>query len=193
MVELLVALSLWGILLAAFFPTIRSSVKGWKAQKIRSENLQAARSALEKIEIDLRNAIPFAPNAFQGSENRIAFYALMKLGESAPETIRTAVGHVEYVWEKDASGRNILRRSWMAFVPEPQSVPLKGSDTFPAAISDFSLAYHSGGSGQQVSSWRQTWSQKHIPDSVRVYLSLNNSGKDDDLSFHQVVRIPRGL
>lgn len=192
MIELLTALSLSAIILVTLYPMIYSSVKEWKSMRSRSEKVQTVRAAMEAIEADLENAVPFAVKNFQGAENRLSFYTLMALEDSSEEAARRAVARVEYVWEDDGSGKKQLRRSWMAFVPEPHNGLLQGNDTFPSSISDFALSYASYDPARMHTSWKQSWNQKKAPDSVSVALTLEASGGDDALSLQQIIRIPRG-
>ena len=112
LIELLIVISLVGMISLAIYQTFHLGLQVWERQS-RIDQKQDVFIFLDKITEDLHNATYFSKISFEGSLSHFAFPAIITtVNESVDNNhdsgVSTQVGKVEYYF--DASNKTIFRR-----------------------------------------------------------------------------------
>lgn len=209
MIEVLLALALSAAVLSATYSLLFTGAKAWKRMHERAELAQTGRVVLERIESDLRGAMPLTQgklqNAFvvKGDASSLSFTTLMSIADpnatQAPFD-RPAVGIVKYVWSAppaaSVAGGASLERDWSLLVPDgAPAYPVNGQDAFPPYLAKlaFSYAYQNAPGGYPPVVWQSQWYQAdRIPGGVRVDLVLKRPGASEEVSLSKTIDVMQG-
>lgn len=194
LVEFILALGLSSAVMGALYSMVFGAARAWKANRRDAENFQTVRVALQRIEEDLQDAVPFGISPFAGSAQEISFIGKVELRGAGGSASRKALARIRYRWDQDQNGGFFLAREWKAFVPENGPWIVEGEEAFPDSISgvSFAYAYRKGNSFETV--WMDSWNLRQIPEGVRVVLSLRGfgPGPENSSSFTKIIDILQG-
>ena len=177
LVEILVAITLLGLLMAALFGGVQLGVRAWE---VSEEQLDES-SRLSTVQGFLRERLAqayllddYAPRAdarpaFAGEPDRLSFVTLM------PEHL--GGGLQRMVLAVTATGeRSDLAVAWWPAELDPAAVDpgVLGSRALLADVAELRLAYFGSASRDLTPAWHEVWEQPFLPQLVRVQLRFRD-------------------
>ena len=203
LVELLVAVSIFSVIAVALYSTFATGLDAWKRMEQASALNQEARLALQRICLELRNALDFPGIEFSGQANRLSFAALVNAAGPGAEQ-RLQIARISY-FPDDVPGtglKSLLRRQQI--YPQQTAGEINAreeeSDELICSVAEGGLNFEYSFQGETLSegraSWKDTWiygDNNRLPLGVRVSLSLQEAEDDNDqVTYIETVLIPAG-
>jgi general secretion pathway protein J len=176
LLEILVAVTLLGLLMAALLGGVRLGVRAWEASGTRLDNdtrLTAVqdflRDRLTQARVSEASAATIQTgSAFHGERDRLSFITLMPehLGEGPERMILTLA--------KAGGGADLSVEWWPADLgDDPDAVrDATHSRVLLADVAELRLAYFGQAEPRQPPVWSEVWSQPSPPLLVRVQLGF---------------------
>lgn len=179
LLELLIALSIVGVLLAIAFGGLRMAISAWTRGEDRAETQQHARGLSQILTRTVGAAYPYQGAFGEGPEKRLLFRGAEREIEFVsqvspfPSPVPAAFTAVVIALEDDAQGRALVVRQRLLPNREPFSkatVVLRDP-----AIQGLELKYLAG-----EGSWTDTWdpeAEKKLPAAIRLRFSVVKGDK----------------
>ena len=176
LLEILVAVTLLGLLMAALFGGVRLGVRAWEASGTRLDNdtrLTAVQDFLRDRLTQARGSEASAATvqtrpAFRGERDRLSFVTLMPehLGEGPERMILTLA--------KAGHGADLSVEWWPADLgDDPDAVrDAAHSRVLLTDVAELRLAYFGQAEPRQPPVWSEVWNQPSPPLLVRVQLGF---------------------
>ena len=180
LVELVISSAIIALVAITVYAVLAGGIKVWKKAALIQNKGFALRLTVEKMSSELRNTFKFSTIPFEGTEESIAFSAL----------IDNQVGRISYFLNED----NILCRQAQAY-PEVFKKGENGRrDLLIPEITElkFSYCYLDNASGEYK--WKDKWvkeEQDTIPQAVKIELKFKNKTGQGE-KFTKTVFIPIG-
>lgn len=191
LIELLIAILIFSIVAVAIYATFSTGLIAWKKGEESGRLYREARLALNKLALELRNALPYSNIRFVGKANELYFATLLP---TSGESGQRQLGRVSYCHLDD--NRSLQRQE------ESLRMVLRGEagETKELASSvrelNFSYGYEYYEEEEEPQFiWKDEWTQeKAIPFLVRINLALQDEKKpQEEVAFTRTVHIPLGV
>jgi general secretion pathway protein J len=173
LVELLVAMTLLGLIFVALFGGLRFGTRVWEtgaAQSERMAEVEIAQTFLRRI---LKQAfVPAAAEGvgtLRGERDRLAF--------TAPAPSRFLVGGI-YLYEVFVDGEDDsgdLAMSWMLYrnsFPESDKQDEKQTRTLLTDIKRVRIEYFGDPEGADEPDWYEAWEEAHLPNLIKLSIEF---------------------
>ena len=169
LLEVVVALAVFGLVMAGLAGGSRFGLRAWEAQS----RLVDARAELDAVDRTLRRLVesmdPGGPNQeplIEGSRDRLAFTA--ELPAAAAVTRRADVALLV-----DTAGRLVLRWTPRLDAVRLGPPPAPEEAELLRGVAGLDLAYWPRpASGGLLGSWRESWAERSLPALVRIRLTF---------------------
>ena len=199
LLEILIAMTLLGLLMAMLFGGLRLGTRAWEASGVRSADLARLEAVQGFVRRALSGAYPLVGTSdddakrkitFTGTAQAVAFTALMPahFGVGGFYTITLAV-------EDGVDGaRLVFRRQLYRSGVEETPAPAAAGDeekekVLLDGISSAGFSYFGASGSDETPSWQDEWQeQKSLPDLVRLSVTFADG---DNRSWPELVIAPR--
>ena len=187
LIEILIAMTLLGLLMAMLFGGLRLGTRAWEASDVRSADLARLEAVQGFIRRALTGAYPLAGTGdddakrkitFTGGAEAVAFTALMPahFGVGGFYTITLAVE--DGVDDKRLVFRRQLYRSGDEGASPPAGADEEKEKVLLDGISKAEFSYFGIADTDETPSWQDQWrDQKSLPDLVRFSVSFADKDK----------------
>ena len=173
LLELLIALSIVGVLLAIAFGGLRMGIAAWTRGADRAELQQRARGLSQLLVRTVGGAYPYQGFLLEGGEKRLLFSGaehrmeLVSQTPALPSGVPAAFTAVVIALEDDAQGRALVVRQRVL----PNRDPFKDATVAlrDPTVQGLELRYLSS-----EGSWSDSWdveSEKKLPSAIRIRVS----------------------
>ena len=176
LLEILVAVTLLGLLMVALFGGVRLGVRAWEASGSRVDSdarLTAVQDFLRErlTQARLPSAVAAAGEAgpaFRGEPDRLSFVTLM------PEHLDPGLDRMTLGLTAAADGADLSVRWWPAALGDDPAAARDSvrSRVLIARVAGLHLAYFGARGPNQPPAWSEVWDQPQLPLLVRVQLSF---------------------
>jgi len=170
LVEILVAITLLGLLMAALFGGVQLGVRAWESSEERldeSSRLTTVHGFLRERLAQAYLLEELAPRAdgFAGEPDRLSFVTLM------PEHLGGGFQRMVLAVTAAAEGSDLAVTWWPAELDDAALDPddLR-SRALLADVAELRLAYFGSVGRDQPAAWHEVWAQPVLPQLVRVQL-----------------------
>jgi len=185
LLELLIALSIVGVLLAIAFGGLRMAVMAWTRGEDRAEAQQHARGLAQTLSRTLGAAYPYQGAFGEGPEKRLLFTGREHRVEFVsqvspfPAGVTAAFTAVVIALEDEGQGRSLVVRQRIL----PNREPFEKSTVVlrDPTIQGLEVNYLVG-----EGSWSDTWdaeAEKKLPSAIRLRFSVLRGGKLEPASI----------
>ncbi|MCZ6482700.1 MAG: prepilin-type N-terminal cleavage/methylation domain-containing protein [Alphaproteobacteria bacterium] len=199
LLEILIAMTLLGLLMAMLFGGLRLGTRAWEASDVRSADLARLEAVQGFIRRALTGAYPLLGTgdgdakrqiAFTGGAQAVAFTALMPahFGVGGFYTITLAV-------EDGAEDKRLIFRRQLyrpdadGAPPPPAAGDEEKEKVLLEGISKAGFSYFGAADKDETPSWRDEWREmKSLPDLVRLSLTFADK---DKRAWPELVIAPR--
>lgn len=188
-IELMIAVSIFAVVSVAIYATFNSGLSAWKKAEQSQNICQDVRLALEKMALDLENAVIYSPDPefsnFEGKNNKISFYSLKEVFQTIPSHLE--LRKITYALDESTQ---TLQRWEENFAQSAQETTVQEPEDFATQIKTlaFSYCYEDEGS-DPLYQWKDEWDAvKEIPQGVKIELEVGA----EKLTFTKYVFIPTG-
>ena len=222
LVELLLGLTIFSIILASLYSTFSNGIELNRRSEDVNRVYREARWSLEILSRDLENARAYdysnsypQKTAFSGEADKLSFIRPTEAGlkivnyyleapkeGSIYETIigRHSSRNVSVVsrYEENAVVHLFIREE-KDFVDDLQSVTAASEKQVLSSSAKenslkFSYAYLEGEEGNEKVAWKDSWTEKYVPASIRIKITFINPDKSTEpLSVLKEIYIPTGF
>ena len=177
LVEILVAVTLLGLLMAALFGGVQLGVRAWEASEERldeSSRLATVQGFLRERLAQaylLDNLAPRADArpAFAGEPDRLSFVTLM------PEHLGGGFQRMVLAVTTADEGSDLALTWWPAELDDAAVNPdILRSRVLLADVAELRLAYFGSVGRDQTPAWHEVWQQPVLPQLVRVQLRFRD-------------------
>jgi prepilin-type N-terminal cleavage/methylation domain-containing protein len=172
LVEILVALGILSIVLAALFSAFRAGIFGSRAIDEKIAMYQTAKLILERVNLDLRNAVIYSPEktGFSGNATDMSFVAVVDVFEKGAFVSDYAI--IKYRIEDTAVLRPCLRGPY-GFSRSVSVQP----DEISGQIETMRFQYGSISLPGKPLEWKEAWDDpKTLPQAVKAELRMKDKG-----------------
>lgn len=186
LIEVLITTAILSLVGFAVYSTFANGLRIWKRARIIKEETRSVVLSLEKIVLDLRNALNFSQIPFEGDSSFISFAARVKTEDKE----KTVLGQIIYAIDL---GKNRLykeERTYSEFLEDKETnrkTALSGVKKVK-----FSFCYLDNATGDYR--WKDDWKkeeQDSLPWAVKLDLVLERENKKD-LKLSRIIIIPVG-
>jgi general secretion pathway protein J len=170
LVEILVAITLLGLLMAALFGGVQLGVRAWEASEERldeSSRLTTVHGFLRErlAQAYLLDELAPRADAFAGEPDRLSFVTLM------PEHLGGGFQRMVLAVTAAAEGSDLAVTWWPAELDDAALDPdALRSRALLADVAELRLAYFGSVGRDQPAAWHEVWAQPVLPQLVRVQL-----------------------
>lgn len=175
LIELVITASIFVAIMAAVYSAFHTGMFGYRHIEETIDAYQAARQALERINLDLRNSFAYSAQdtRFAGNKNTLSFLTIVDTFSKAK--IMQDYAFVSYRLEGNKLMR-LCRRSQEALNDKsgigPQEMAVDAKDII------FSYGYKET-DGREIK-WKNSWDDREVlPLAVKVKLTLGNKTKQE--------------
>jgi general secretion pathway protein J len=180
LLEMLVALVVFGLLMAGIAQAMRYGMVAWTAETRQS----AGPATMAAVDGALRRLIEQArPNGFVGQPNQLGFTAPLPAGSPLPGQL------ADLALVVTPDGRLVMR-----WTPHPAGVPLRHA---PPPETELLLAGVAGLHAQYLAplpngsnAWTDTWTQSGLPLLVRIGVTLSGGTVQPGTAWPDLVAAP---
>ncbi len=187
LVEVMIALTLLGIMMALLMSTFRAGAKSWDAgEKIASvtENQFVVQNFLRSY---LENARPVVDDfsdedesefSFQGNESSVIFVAGLPANQDRGGLWRFSLG-----LEKNGRSKDLVALVEPFFPELDEDAELSETLTLMSNVKTFKLSYFGKGEAtDQDEDWNDDWEEKtELPSLVKIELEIENQKQWPDI------------
>lgn len=181
LLELLIVTAILGIVTAAIGACLAAGIRVWTIARSFGAVENDAWIALELVQRDVENALPFEPIAFEGDETSIAFAGLVRDADGGGGRI----GTIRYAF--DRAERSLLRESQPYTVRSSPGQPVR--EVVLEGVESLRITYarleRNTGEAIEQTGWNSATS---MPDTVAFELRMRGAHPPDRLS--RTVRLP---
>ena len=192
LIEILIAMTLLGLLMAMLFGGLRLGTRAWEASDARSAELARLEAVHGFIRRALTGAYPLLRTETGGAKRRIAFTG----GAEAVEFTALMPAHfgvggfytITLAVEDGADGARLIFRRQLyrpgdeETPPPPPAGDEEKEKVLLDGISKAAFSYFGATDEDETPAWRDEWrDQKTLPDLVRLGLTFADGGAWPDL------------
>jgi general secretion pathway protein J len=179
LLELLVAMTLLGLLMTVLYGGLRFGARAWERAQLHSEGTDQIRLARNFLNRTLERAYPYfivsdplhAQIEFQGTGNSIDFLAPSPDGLDLPGRSRFSIGR------NDAKGAIALAVSVRHELAAPDLAPAK-NEILIDGLSSLEFSYFGKIGANSPPGWQPEWNGKtRLPDLIRIRAKFKNPAK----------------
>lgn len=195
LIELLIAILIFSIVAVAIYSTFSTGLIAWRKGEESGRLYQEARLVLNRMALELRNALSYSNIKFIGKANELYFATLLP-SPSPGESGQLQLSRVTYYLDDNQS---LQRRE------ESLRMVLRGEMGKAKEVAsslrelNFAYGYEYEDAGKEKKEpqciWKDEWAgEKAIPSLVRITLVLQD-GKNTrgEATFSRTVHIPSGV
>ncbi len=171
-IELIVSISILAIIIASIYSAFNTGLRIYKKSST-GQDLQKIRTALLKIDKELKGTFFFSKIPFKGAASEVIF-SLVIVKQNIENTYI-----VSYYAEKDKNRDSYkLIRKEKLFTDNPQDEKEEIKDIFSAVSIRFEYAYKSNDPSKNYE-WQEAWGeeQKALPLAVRISFKIDDTGE----------------
>lgn len=194
LMELLVAMSLLGLVFAVVFQAFSLGIRAWEKGEAIQEEYQRLRAALSLIVDQISSAYPVTVRdkiggesylAFEGKENSLEFITSLSLSPRFKGGLSFAAYFLKDDYTTDtktfmASEGTMLTKGFFA---EAQRTKTRDQGTFEliTGITELKFAYYGNDSKDSGQGWKEEWDGKkqgRLPQAIKISLKINHNQAD---------------
>ncbi len=186
LVELVVALAILAAVAAVIGTSFASGVLVWDRARSFDARRVDALLAIEELERDLRQSVPFQGIAFKGEEQELQFPGRVRYSANADGEHPEQMAEIVYSWDEERG--LLLRRTHVAkgtVVPDP-------AEAVVTDVSALQFTYLGVSEDDPDSAaWGTSWSdvRQHAPSAVRISMIVGGSNRTDTVT--RSIYLPR--
>lgn len=175
LIELLIASSIFVVIMVTIYSAFHTGIFGVRNIEKNIEVYQAARLALERINLDLRNSFTYSTNEskFEGMVGKISFLTLIDSYQSQSENITQDYAFVSYQLE----GNSLMRmcRKNQQSLNENSGVQ---SEEMISNVEEITFNYGRIGTDNNTLEFLDAWDptddyqKKNLPAAIKVTLTI---------------------
>ena len=189
LIELLIGLSLAGVLATGGAGALRAGVRAWRtaAQMATAEPWLL----MHDLRRELRNSRVWPDGLFVGEAQRLSFVTVVETGGASPGD--RALARLTYALMPDAAGGDPALVRTEEWLRADGGAPV--TTVLAHAVRRFDLAYaYRNETADPPWAWRQAWQEPSVsPRLVRLLLVIGSSARPSSAStLTEVVLIPQG-
>lgn len=195
LVEFLIALSIFGIIVVSLYSAFRTGLSSYRKIDSAFTVSQTARSILNRMELELKNAFPLYKNKvnIEGTNNKLSFFCQAETFQKSRRMWQ--IRRLQY-----ETGPGIFTRRCFSGLDGLFRNPVSVESEFPPEVSGLSFEYAASPSQGSSSylEWLSQWPKKNdmnqsaLPLAIKVRLTIldNNDGKNKAHEFTRLITIP---
>ncbi len=187
LIELLVALSVAGIISLAVMAVLGSGLKTYERIQSYGNVQTEVLLALEVMEKNIRNTFYFSGINFIGTSQSIEFAGIV---ESVNEegNVKEGVGKISYYFDKSL-GNLVAENRGYALATSEEFVVADSSETL-AFIESFKLTYYYLNPETEKYGWKDSWDDKEemIPKGVKMEVGFKDG--QENVEVERIILIP---
>jgi type II secretion system protein J len=188
-VELLVAISIFCVIVASLYSTLRVGLSAYRKGEQLLERNQKARLCLDSLALDLRNAYSFSDkeSKFIFQDDLLSFYTLKKLHAAGVKN-NLNICKVEYWFEEG----NLFRKIYPGKSAFSDSAKDKADIILDNVVKlKIEFAYKTEAEDKLI--WKDEWKQTDsLPMLVRIELELNAPNSNQAIELTKFVNLALG-
>lgn len=189
LIELLIATLIFSIIILTIYSAFQTGILTYRKTDSAFETYQTARIALNRIELDLKNAFAYKADdpQFQGSAIAMEFFSI--IDSYREDKLNTDTCRIKYEWNENDK---ILKRACYTGLAALETQTGEESEDLAFNVGRFVFEYAwPTGEKENPYTWEQAWpkadnSAKTLPLAVKIKLSLNA------IEFTKIVSLPLG-
>ncbi len=197
LIELLIAALIFSVILISIYSAFQTGILAYRKADSAFDVYQAARIALNRIELDLKNSFAYKAGDFQfeGRDKMMELFSLVNLYKES-ET-NAFVCRVKYVWDEN---NQILKRTCQIGLDALKTDAQQEGQELANNVESITFEYaFPTGDSEKPYTWQQTWLKDDgpaevLPLAVRIKLSLKENAAQgaETTEFVKVVPLPLG-
>ena len=191
LIELLIAILIFSVVAVAIYSTFSTGLIAWKKGEDSSNLYQEARLALDKMSLELRNALFYSNIHFVGKANELYFATLLP---SPGKTGQLRLSRVTYYLDND--NYSLQRREESLRTVLQGDIEEAKELASPVKELKFSYAYEYPGKEGEESQliWEDDWEDEEtVPSLMKISLTLQKKKSPrEEASFTETIHIPSG-
>ncbi|MFQ5681579.1 MAG: prepilin-type N-terminal cleavage/methylation domain-containing protein [Candidatus Omnitrophota bacterium] len=188
LIELLVVTAILGVVSLGIFSVFSGGLKVYERAQEDGRVESDARLAMEKMQRDIRNALPFSGIGFQGSADRISF--ALPLSYLQEGKTKEKMGKVFYY--RDGQSGSLIRQQHSYPAGDANSSESGDRRDALADLASLAFSYYYLDSGDNSYKWASSWGdgdeQGAPPAAVRIEMKLADGKREVFLS--KTVMVP---
>jgi type II secretion system protein J len=183
LLEIMVALAIFGIVVAAIYSSWTAIMRGSETAKKAMAQVQRSRITIRTLEDALTSARSFEASSKyyyfigqNGSDATLSFVS--KLAESFPRSRRFGgfdVRRLEFRLEPGEEGRQLVLRQWPLLMEEPDTDEREHPLVLAKNVKDFEMRFWDESKRDWLEEWTQT---NQLPRMVEITLRWNAGSAD---------------
>lgn len=169
LIELLIASSIFVVVIVTIYSAFHSGIFGYRNIEETLDVYQAARSILERINLDLRNSFAYSEDEtkFVGEKNKISFLTLVDTYRQ--DKIVQDFAFVFYKFEGDNKLLRLCRKNQEALKEDSEIQPEEMADN----IEKLNFTYFYFDTADNKLKEKDSWdASKNLPVAVKVNLTI---------------------
>jgi prepilin-type N-terminal cleavage/methylation domain-containing protein len=202
LMELLVAVSIFSIIILCLYSTFSGGIGVWKRQEQAFQYAHSVRLALDTIAKELRHAINYSQPETGVSGFAQAGQDLKFTGDEKTLTFITISGEeiarIDYLFEKDQDQKGVLKKG-IVLQKEGFKNDNRKEHILIENLDGLSFEYaYQGEKADSPVTWQKSWGKEAgetkaaIPIGVRIILEFQEPGQKEKEIFKKTVFIPSG-
>jgi prepilin-type N-terminal cleavage/methylation domain-containing protein len=179
LIEVLIVTAIVAMVSATISACLSAGIRAWEEAQRFGADERHALLAMEMIEKDIVNLLPFPDVGLSGVENQIVF-------ATPPASFQLpAINIVKYFWDSDKKA--VYRKQWR--YPEDEN-PANQGELWIRNVNMFKIEYYDCSSGVDSSvSWKPEWnSRTNFPAAIRLMLAMG--GSDKGIQLKRTIVLP---
>ena len=192
LIELLIAISLYGTVLLVLGGTLRGGLDVWARDEKRSPATHEVDLFLAKLGEEFENSVPFSPVPFEGRSEAVLMTSV--LNKISGESFGRQFSRIQYRYDGEVLYREEV--DLPTFLGKQRDYEKeKFEKIWMKGVQNFSLEYAYRGQKGDVE-WKKEWQQNknkmELPFAVKVELALKREG-DEPLHGEKIFFLPEGV
>lgn len=184
LIEVVIATAILSVIVVSIYGAFSVGIKAWHRGS-EGGDFQRTRTALLKLQKELRNSFFFSSAPFKGASSELSFPLVMPGDDKDRLCVITY-----YVKEDENTGHKSLVRKESPFTEnsEDKEEALE-KELFSVTSMNFKYAYRLGDAAAGLE-WRDDWleTQNNLPVAVKVSFKLDHGGE----IYNKTIFIPQG-
>ncbi len=203
LIELLIAVSIFSIVILTVYSAFQTGILSYRKVDSAFETYQTLRSALNRMESDLKNSFAYdnaEDSGFSGTKDSLDFFSIVDYYRE--DKINTDVCRVRYAW--DENEKALKRTCYIGPDALKTDIPENGAELAPnieKIILEY--AYPTQEEGGSSFKWQDSWpikkdeydltQQKNLPLAVKITLfTTEKEGSEEKPVFNKIIPLPLG-